>query len=92
MVPVDFSLINGRRRRTRTVKVRTALSRPLLAGQTDNEQLFLKSGQNPDNRQTPETVFRKIRTKARQGQDTYSAVRRRSDFKLITVMASLVLD
>ena len=31
-----------RRRRTRTVKVRTALSRPCPAGQTDNGQLFPK--------------------------------------------------
>ena len=30
-----------RRRRTRTMKVRTALSRPCPAGQTDNGQLFL---------------------------------------------------
>ena len=34
-----------RRRRTRTVKVRTALSRPCPAGQTDNGQLFFY---NPD--------------------------------------------
>ena len=37
---VNFS---GRRRRTRTVKVRTALSRPCPAGQTDNGQLFFET-------------------------------------------------
>ena len=36
-----------------------------------------KSGQNPDSRQTPDTIFRIIRTKPRQGQDTDRAVRRR---------------
>ena len=37
-------LISSRRRRTRTLKVRTALSRPFLAGQTDHGRFF----QNPD--------------------------------------------
>ena len=94
--------LRSRRRRTTTVKVRTALSRPCPAGQTDNGQLFYnpdrirtadrietgkirtdrhrtwfftkfqtesgqtpdrKSGQNPDSRQTPDTIFRKIQTK-----------------------------
>ena len=41
-------LIISRRRRTRTVKVRTALSRPCPAGQTDNGQLFPKIWKNPD--------------------------------------------
>ena len=60
----------GRRRRTRTAKVRTALSCPCPAGQTDNGQSFSqKSGQNPDtgqnrdrqspDRQTPESLFSK---------------------------------
>ena len=44
------------------------------SGHTDIGQDFFT---NPDSRQTPETIFRIIRTKTRQGQDTDSAVRRR---------------
>ena len=80
-----------RRRRTRTPKVRTALSRPCPAGQTDNRQRFFensgqkirtenrykKSRQNPDSRQITDTIFRKIRTKTGHGQDTDNTVRRR---------------
>ena len=59
----DFSheRICIRRRRTRTKKVRTALSCPCPAGQTDSGQSFCeKSGQNPDNgqnrdRQSPDS-------------------------------------
>ena len=44
--------IFNRRRRTRTPKVRTALSRSCPAGKTDNGQLFFEnSGQNPDSGQ-----------------------------------------
>ena len=60
-----------RRRRTRTAKVRTALSCPCPAGQTDTGQSFFrKSGQNPDtgqnrdrqnpDRQTSDRIFYKI--------------------------------
>ena len=68
-----------RRRRTRTVKVRTAMSRPFPTGQIDTGQkIRTESGQQTDTvPQTPTTIFRKIRTKTRQGQDTDSAVRRR---------------
>ena len=59
----------GGHRRTRTVKVRTALSRPCPAGQTDRQttdSFFPRSGQNPDSRQTPATIFQKIWTKTRK--------------------------
>ena len=58
-----LGLLDARRRRTRTVKVRIAFSRPCPGGQTDNGQLFFY---NPDSRQAPDTIFRKIRTKMRQ--------------------------
>ena len=101
--PWLFTLkVDSRRRWTRTVKFRTAVSRPCLVGQTDNEQFFSKirtesgqrtesrqkksgqtdigihflqiSGQNSDggqksdrqnadSGQTPDTIFREIRTK-----------------------------
>ena len=58
------------------------------SGQTDIGQDFLQnyrqnsdSGQNRDRQnpdiQTPDRIFRKIRTKTKHGQDTDSAVRRR---------------
>ena len=64
-------LVTTRRRRTRTAKVRTALSCPCPAGQTDTGQSFFwKSGQNPDtgqnrdrqnpDRQTSDMIFYKI--------------------------------
>ena len=106
-------LLYGRRRRTRTVKVRTALSRPCPVGQTDNGQLVsiirTESGQRTESRQTeygqtnidqdfftkfwtecghrtenPDTIFRKIWTKTRQGHDTDSAVRRRLLYGFVT--------
>ena len=43
----------------------------------DRQRPDRKSRHNPDSRQTSDTIFRKIRTKTRQGQDTDSAVRRR---------------
>ena len=76
----------GRRLRTRTVTVQTALVLVRPNRQT-TDSFFLKSGQNPDSgqnrdrrnpdRQAPDTIFRKIRTKTRQGEDTDNAVRRR---------------
>ena len=49
-----------------------------LSGRTDRQRtaFFLKSGQNPDSIHQPDTIFRKIRKKPRQGQDMDSAVRR----------------
>ena len=45
----NCTIVSVRRRRTRTVKVRTALSRPCPAEQTDTGQyFFLKSRQNHD--------------------------------------------
>ena len=38
------------------MKVWTAMSRPCLVGQTDNGQLFLKSGQNPDRIRTANRI------------------------------------
>ena len=53
-------------------------------GQRESGQLCLRrqtsdrvSSRNPDSGQTPDRIFRKIRTKTRHGQDTDSAVRRR---------------
>ena len=81
-----------RRRRTRTTKVLTPLSRPCPAWLSDKGQLFSKirteSGQLTESRQTESRQqtdtghnFSEIRTKIRQGQDIDNAVRRR----LITV-------
>ena len=68
---------SGRRRRTRTVKVWTALSRPCPAGQTDNGGFFSKirteSGQRTDSRQTESgqtDTGQKIRTESGQQTDT----------------------
>ena len=48
-----------------------------LSGRADRQRAaFLKFGQNPDSGQTPDRIFRKIRTKTRHGQDTDSAFRR----------------
>ena len=48
-----------------------------ICEENPDRQLTAKSGQNPDSKQTPDRIFRKIRTKTRQGWDTDSAVRRR---------------
>ena len=63
-------LLPARRQRTKTVKVRTALSCPCPAGQTDSGQFFSKI-RTADRIETGE-----IRTKTRQGQNTTIAVRR----------------
>ena len=68
--------VKGRRRLTRTPKVRTALSRPCPAGQKDSGQrFFIKSGQNPgaDRISTDRNwtaFFLKIRTESGQQTDT----------------------
>ena len=68
--------LKKRRRRTRTVKVRTDLSRPCPTGQTDNGQLFsiirTESGQNrTESRQKKRTGFlTKFRTESGQRTDT----------------------
>ena len=70
------------------MKVRTALSRPCPAGQTENGQFFSKirteSGQMTESRQTESRQqtdtgydFPENPEKTRQGQDTGNAVRRR---------------
>ena len=43
----------------------------------DRQTSDRKSGKNPDSRQKPDGIFRKILTKTRHEQDTDSAVRRR---------------
>ena len=49
----------------------------LVLVRSDRETPGRKYGQNPDSRQTPDRIFRKIRTKTRQGQDTDCYGRRR---------------
>lgn len=49
----------------------------VLRNQIRREKEDRKSGQNPNSRQTPVTIFQKIRSITRQGQYTNSAVRRR---------------
>ena len=54
-----------------------------LSGRTDRQRtafFFENSGQNPD------TIFRKIRTKTRQRQDTDNAVRRRLIYVMILTL------
>ena len=56
------------------MKVRTALSRPFLAGQTDDRRFFSKSRQNPDCEQNRDKqIWTKIEEKSGQtesGQQT----------------------
>ena len=49
----------------------------VLRNQIKREKGDRNSGRNPDRRQTPLTIFQKIRTVTRQGRYTYSADRRR---------------
>ena len=73
-----FKPIHPRRRRTRTGKVRTALSCPCPAGETDTGQSFFlkirtKSGHRTESRQTESgqtDTGQKIRTESGQQTDT----------------------
>ena len=71
-----YQTVPVRRRWTRTVKLRSALSRPCPAGQTDIRQLFSKirteSGQQTESKQTKtgQTPVREIRTPVRHWTDS----------------------